>query len=306
MTQDAAVRGVIFDIKKFAVHDGPGIRTTVFLKGCPLRCKWCHNPESQAFGPQLAQFPRNCIGCGKCLEVCPNGALSPTPEGNVIDRARCRSCGACTRVCYAEALVLHGREATVAEVLAEVEKDRLFYENSGGGMTLSGGEPLAQPAFALALLREGRRLGLHTALDTSGDVPWPLLEEAAGLADLVLYDVKCVDPERHREGTGRPNDRLLAGLEKLGHGRTPICIRVPVIPGFNDDPEALAAIGRLADGLPAVEEVELLRYHGLGEGKYGSLGLTCPTPGLKPPTDEQMQALKGAVGATGAACVFDG
>ncbi|MBM3472497.1 MAG: glycyl-radical enzyme activating protein [Armatimonadetes bacterium] len=306
MTPDAAVKGVIFDIKKFAVHDGPGIRTTVFLKGCPLRCKWCHNPESQAFNPQLAQFPRNCIGCGKCIEVCPQEGIAPGPEGNVIDRALCRNCGTCASVCYAEALVLHGREVTVAEVIAEVEKDRLFYENSGGGMTLSGGEPLAQPEFALALLREGRRVGFHNALDTSGDVAWELLEEAARSADLILYDIKCLDPDRHLEGTGRPNDRILENLDRLGHGATPICVRVPVIPGFNDSLKELEAIGRLAERLPAVEGVELLRYHGLGEGKYGSLGLPCPTPGLKPPTDEQMATLKTAVDSAGVLCVVDG
>jgi pyruvate formate lyase activating enzyme len=305
MTQDAAVTGVIFDIKKFAVHDGPGIRTTVFLKGCPLRCKWCHNPESQAFGPQLAQFPRNCIGCGKCIEVCPQHAITPGPEGNVINRALCRNCGTCAGVCYAEALVLHGREVTVGEVLAEVDKDRLFYENSGGGMTLSGGEPLAQPEFALALLREGKRVGLRNALDTSGDVPWELLAEAAQAADLILYDIKCTDAQQHLEGTGRPNDRILANLERVGHGETPVYIRVPIIPGFNDDPREVEAIGRLAERLPAVQEVELLRYHGLGEGKYVSLGLSCPTHGLKPPTDEQMETLKAAVGALGVACVVD-
>jgi pyruvate formate lyase activating enzyme len=306
MTGDAQVSGIIFDIKKFAVHDGPGIRTTVFLKGCPLRCKWCHNPESQAFGPQLAQFPRNCIGCGKCLEVCPQQGITPTTEGNVIDRLLCRNCGTCAKTCYAEALVLHGREATVAEVLAEVEKDRLFYENSGGGMTLSGGEPLAQPQFAIALLREAQARGLHTALDTSGDVPWAILEEAVRYADLVLYDVKCVDPELHLGGVGRPNDRIIGNLRQLGQGDTPVYLRVPVVPGFNDSAEELAAIGRLAEELPAVREVELLRYHGLGEGKYASLGLACPTHGLKLPSDEAMETLGEAVRATGAVCVVDG
>lgn len=191
-------------------------------------------------------------------------------------------------------------------MLVEVEKDRLFYENSGGGMTLSGGEPLAQPEFALALLREARRIGLQCAVDTCGEVSWQIMKGAAEIADLILYDVKTLDSMKHIEGTGRPNERILSNLERLGHGDTPVCVRVPVVPGLNDTPEDLEAIGRLVGRLPAVTEVELLRYHRLGEGKYVSLGLACPTQGLKPPSEEQMQRLKAVVGATGVRCIVEG
>ncbi|HJN18194.1 MAG TPA: glycyl-radical enzyme activating protein [Armatimonadota bacterium] len=306
MTSDADISGTIFDIKKFAVHDGPGIRTTVFLKGCPLSCYWCHNPESQAYHPQLAQFPRNCIGCGKCTEVCPQGGITPGPEGNEIAREMCLNCGTCTNVCYAEALVLHGREITVAEAIEEVEKDRLFYENSGGGMTISGGEPLSQPEFALALLREAKARGLHTCVDTSGDVRWEVLESAAEVTDLFLYDVKHLDSERHRDGAGRSNERIIENLKRLGQGDVPIHIRVPVVAGYNDGIEHMTQLGKLADSLPAVKEVELLRYHGLGEGKYASMGIECPTTGLEPPADEEMDALGEAVRAAGVACTVDG
>jgi pyruvate formate lyase activating enzyme len=306
MTLDDGIGGSIFDIKRFAVHDGPGIRTTVFLKGCPLRCDWCHNPESQEFGPVLAHFPRNCIGCGKCLTACPQGAIRATPEGNVIDRRRCVRCGTCTRECYAEALVLHGRRATVGEVIDEVEKDRLFYENSGGGMTLSGGEPLSQPEFALALLRAGRRAGFHNALDTSGLARRDVLEEAAKYTDLLLYDLKSLDPVAHRARTGRSSRLILANLKRLGRGSVPICVRVPVVPGFNDGEVSLAAIGEFVRCLPAVESVELLRYHRLGEGKYAGLGLSCPTLGLEPPSDERMARLVEAVRATGVQCTTSG
>ncbi len=285
------VTGIIFDIKKFAIHDGPGIRTTVFLKGCPLSCLWCHNPESQDPRPALAQFPRNCIGCLKCIDACPQGALSKGETQIIIDRAKCTNCGICTETCYAEALVLQGREVTVEEALAEVEKDRPFYENSGGGMTLSGGEPLMQIDFAEGLFRAAKEAGLHNVLDTCGHVPWEHFERVLPYVDLVLYDVKSVDPAEHRRSTGQSIDLIQSNLRRLTQTATPVHIRVPVVPGHNAQAEDIRAIAELLSGLDHKPTVELLKYHRLGEGKYESLGQVCPEVIEEPPSDELMQEL---------------
>jgi pyruvate formate lyase activating enzyme len=297
---------MVFDIERFAVHDGPGIRTTVFLKGCPLRCRWCHNPEAMSREPQLAQFKRNCIACGACIRNCPRDALATSRDGIAIDRDLCDDCGACTEECYAEALVISGRDMTAAEVLDEVKKDTVFYTNSGGGMTISGGEPLLQPDFTEALLALAREAEIHTCLDTSGSGPWSAIEPLLPLTDLVLYDLKTVSPEVHRELVGGSLDGIIENLKRICADSVTVRVRIPVVPGCTDAPENIAAIADLAASLPAIEAVELLRYHKLGESKYGTLGLTYPLTGLEPPTDEQMSALAAIVRARGVECELNG
>lgn len=298
-------RGIVFDIKGFAIHDGPGIRTTVFLKGCPLRCEWCHNPESQALRPVLAQFKSNCIGCLKCLARCPHGALSAGEDGIVIDRGGCQACGACAETCYAGALVLRGRRMTVEQVMAEVRKDRPFYENSGGGMTLSGGEPLFQPDFAIALLKAARAEGLHTCLDTCGYVSAHVLAQALPYVDLVLYDIKSVNSQRHRSRTGRPNQRILENLRALTTDGVPIKLRMPLVPGFNDRPEDIAEAARFVADLKHPPPLEILPYHRLGVGKCEALGMSAPFE-AEPPALAAVEALAEVARSYGVQCDVGG
>ena len=281
--------GIIFDIKKFAIHDGPGIRTTVFLKGCPLSCVWCHNPESQDPKPVLAQFPRNCIGCGKCIQNCPQQGITRGETQIIIPRDICLNCGTCTKECYAEALVLHGREVTVEEVIAEVEKDRPFYQNSGGGMTLSGGEPLMQLGFCEGLLQAAKDADLHTVLDTCGFAAWTSFQRVLPYTDMVLFDLKLIDPQAHLRATGQDNATILDNLRRLVATGTDVLIRIPTVPGHNASLPAMEALAGFVASLEPAPPVELLKYHRLGEGKWASLGLVCPEPIETPPTDAQMQ-----------------
>ena len=280
--------GVIFNIQKFSLHDGPGIRTLVFLSGCPLRCLWCANPEGQGITPALAWQENLCATCGRCADHCKQGvhAIKVVAEKrkHVMHRKRCTACGGCVTQCTASALKLWGQETSAAQLLNTVLQDRIFYETSGGGVTLGGGDPVAQPDFARELLELFRQNGLHTAIETSAFTDWPTLAHLAALTDLMMVDIKHMDDTRHRESTGRSNEIILDNIARLLATRTRLIIRIPVIPGFND---SLVNMSRTADFLAekdlyrTLEAVELLPYHAWGEAKYGRLGLAFNPPPSK-------------------------
>jgi pyruvate formate lyase activating enzyme len=280
--------GILFDIRKYSIHDGPGIRTTVFLKGCPLRCRWCHNPEGQSTKVEVILRSGRCIRCGACVEACPHEAAHLGEAGPQIQRDRCERCGECTLVCNAEARQLVGREMTIAEVMAEVIRDIPFYDESGGGATLSGGEPLAQPGFARNLLAALKEREIHTALDTCGFASWETFERVRGLVDLFLYDLKLIDDARHREFTGVSNALILANLRKLSERGHSILLRLPVIPGVNDDVANIRQTGEFVAALPQAYSIELLPYHQSAESKYADLGQEYPLADARPPSEEKL------------------
>jgi pyruvate formate lyase activating enzyme len=263
--------GFIFDIQRFSVHDGPGIRTLVFFKGCPLACLWCSNPESQKFAPELLFDASKCVACGGCVEACPRGAIRASGGGVQYDRERCAACGACGDVCPAEARTVAGRRATAAEVVVEVVKDAPFFTNSGGGVTLGGGEPLAQADFAREILKRCRVHGIHTAIETCGHVPWPAFETVLPVTDLFLYDVKHLDADMHRTQTGGDVALILSNLERLVGSGGSVTVRVPIVPGFNDTPQDIRTVSEHVARL-GLRELHLLPYHRLGESKYRLLG----------------------------------
>ena len=285
---DRYQRGVVFNMQRYSIHDGPGIRTNVFLKGCPLRCWWCHNPESQSAASELRVMEHRCMQCGECVAVCPQseeqetGAPQPPP-------AACTRCGACVAVCPTGARQIVGQTMGVDEVLAEVLRDRIFYDDSGGGVTFSGGEPLLQAEFLCSLLEACRSERLHSVVDTCGCAPRETLLQVAALTNLFLYDLKIIDDNLHREGTGVSNAEILGNLEVLGQSGARIWIRVPIVPGWNDSDEQLTATARFAASVPGVEQVQLLPYHELGRHKVRGAAAVEGHPSQPPPSPEQLE-----------------
>ncbi|MCL4394349.1 MAG: glycyl-radical enzyme activating protein [Chloroflexi bacterium] len=283
--------GIVFDIQRFSIHDGPGIRTTVFLKGCPLSCWWCHNPESQSTRPELMFREHRCIRCGSCLTTCPEDAISKDGDAVLTDLTKCTVCGDCVQVCQTEAREIVGREMTVEQVMQEIEKDVAFYDESRGGVTFSGGEPLMQAPFLVALLRACREREIRSAVDTSGLASWKTLERVADLADLFLYDLKLIDETRHRNFTGVSNELILSNLRALARNGRSVAVRMPLIPGINDDEHNLEQLARFVLSLDHPPQVSLLPYHKAGADKYARLHKPYALGDTEPPTEERATEL---------------
>ena len=294
---DTPVTGTIFDIRRFSVHDGPGLRTTVFFKGCPLRCLWCHNPESQHRRPELLYWAERCTKCQACVASCAQGAIRWDGDRPVRDVEKCTLSGACVEACYSDARQIAGTRMTVEDVMSEIRRDIPFYEGSSvrGGATFSGGEPLLQPDFLLALLQACKASEIHTALDTSGFAKWETIDRVRPLVDLFLYDLKLMDPLRHRKYTLVFNTRILDNLRRLSTLGHNIIVRVPVIPGINDDVGNLQALGRFAADLPGLNRIDLLPYHHAAMNKYERLHRTYRLPNLHTPSEDHLAEIAGVL-----------
>jgi len=291
LTGQNGEKGLIFNIQRFSIHDGPGIRTTVFMKGCPLKCLWCSNPESQDFSANLIVRDINCKGCGECIKVCPEGAITITEEdGRKIDWDRCNHCLKCADACIYNSLNVCGRYMEIKEVLDEVMSDKDFYRNSGGGITVSGGEPLSQVGFVAKLLEASKREGLHTVLDTSGFAPWEKMEEVLRFVDLVLFDIKHLDSSEHKRMTGFENKLILENLKKVSKKKD-TWLRLPIIADFDDSEEYIRRIILLGKDF-GVQKISLLPYHEGGRSKSEQIGRPYPIPKAEAPSDEHVQYLK--------------
>jgi pyruvate formate lyase activating enzyme len=295
-----SIKGVVFNLQHYSIHDGPGIRTTVFLKGCPLKCLWCQNPESQNSHPLLFFTAEKCTGCGACVEACPNGAIKLVGHKSKTDRDCCTGKGECVSVCPSEARSIIGREMTAEEVFEDIKTDDIFYRNSGGGVTLSGGDPVFQPDFSIAILKLCRSAGIHTALETCGFLEWHELKNILKHVDLVLYDIKHMDSTKHKAYTGVTNELILENAEKIHRDlKIPIYPRVPFIPGYNDSLENLKRTAEfIVTKLDGNNRVYILPYHRLGETKYEQIDRKM-TLTITVPSKQQLETARQIFESTG-------
>jgi len=284
------------------VHNGPGIRTLILLKGCPLRCIWCSTPESQGEAPEIAFYPDKCILCNDCLPVCPKNAITAGDKAVVIDRELCDNCGQCTSVCYAEALKLFGQEYTAGELVSEVIRDDVVYRHSGGGVTLSGGEPFFRPEYLLALLKELRQNGISCGIDTCGFTARKHIEAVLPYVDFFLWDIKHMNRDKHIEYTGISNELILDNVRFVAGENIPLFLRVPVIPGYNDSEDNLLDLCNFAKTLSYLEEIDLLPLHHLGKARYAALGREYPMEGIPLIREEKLELMKRLVESTGLKC----
>ena len=286
----------VFNVQKYSVHDGPGIRTIVFLQGCPLQCPWCANPEGRCFTPVLSHNDNLCRRCGRCVERCPQQAISLDENGIHIDREKCNFCGKCIMACRLDCYKIFGEDRSVEDILKEVEKDENFYFRSGGGMTVSGGEPLSHPDYLLELLKGAKeKLGINTAIETTCCAPEATLRKVIDYVDYVISDIKIVDTQRSREVLGVPSEQILSNIRVIAdqYPEKSLLLRTPIIPGYNDDPENIAAIGAFITSLSRPIPLELLPYHEFGKSKYTNLGMTYEPAvrNVTAPTKEHMEEL---------------
>jgi pyruvate formate lyase activating enzyme len=286
---------MVIDITRMTIHNGPGIRTLILFKGCPLHCIWCSTPESQKESAEIAFYPDKCILCRDCIPVCPRSAITVREKAVTIDRELCNNCGRCVSVCYTEALRLLGRQYTVDELVHEVKKDEVVYKHSGGGVTVSGGEPLLEPEYALELLRSFKQNGINAGVDTCGFVPRNTIESVLSYVDFFLWDIKHMDDNTHREFTGVSNRLILDNLRFVSENSIPIYLRIPLIPGYSDSKDNLRAVCEFAKDLPSLVEIHLLPLHHLGKARYAALDRAYPIDGIPLIQEEVLQEIKNLV-----------
>ena len=293
---------LVLSITRMTIHNGPGLRTLVLFKGCPLRCCWCSTPESQQTEPEIGVYPAKCIKCGLCAPVCPVHAITLIDEKPIIDRSLCTICGKCAEVCNAEAIVVLGHQMTVAQLVTEVKKDEIVFKHSHGGVTISGGEPLFNPGFALKLLLAFKQEDINTGVGTCGQIPWSGLEPVLPYVDFFLWDIKHMDPQQHKRLTGVANELILSNAKAVSERHVPLYIRIPLIPGCNDSEENIRATAEFALGLSSLVEVDIMPLHHLGKSRYESLDRPYPIGNLELVPDEQIQKTKSLIESYGLKC----